>query len=215
MLDAELSSRRGLSIELPATHTARAFWLLLLAVLVEVDDARHLALVIVLDARHVAAGPDFQLSGLLALGNFGVERRPLRARLAALEAEADLLAGAAAVTRGRVDRHAARVAFLVAELVGAGLHDLEVIVAGQAFDAVGARGAHAVFGLGVPRFHFLAVDGPVEQVRTGDVAVGRLGLPFVRLEAQRCARPVNGRAADGLDDPGGKACEVLGHAPVA
>ena len=35
------------------------------------------------------------------------------------------------------------------------------------------------------------------------------------LEAQRCAGPVNGRSANRLHDPGGKACEVFGDAPVA
>ena len=168
-----------------------------------------------LDLQHLAVRPHLELAGRLALRDLGVERRPFRARLAALEAEADLLAGAAAVARLGVDRHVAGVHLLVAELLGAGLEHLEVVVAGQARDAVGAGHAHLVLGLGVVGLQLGQRDRPVEQVRAGDVAVGGLGLELVLLEAQRGAGPVHGRAADRLDDPGRQVGEVLRHAPVA
>ena len=62
--------------------------------------------------------------------------------------------------------------FLVAELARAGLHHLVIVVAGQARNAVGARDAHLVLGLGVPRLHLGERDRPVEQVGAGDIAVG-------------------------------------------
>jgi hypothetical protein len=110
-------------------HDARLL-ALLLAVLVEIDDAGHLASGVVLDARDVALGAHLEPARGLAGRDLGVEGRPLGAGLAALEAEPELLAGAAAVARLRVDRHAPGVDLLVAELLGAGLEHLVVGVAG-------------------------------------------------------------------------------------
>ena len=104
---------------------------------------------------------------------------------------------------------------LVAELLRAGLQHLEIVVAGQAGNAVGAGHAHLVLGLGVPRLHLGERDRPVQQVGAGDVAVGALGLELVLVEAQRGAGPVRRRAADRLDDPGRQVGEVLGDAPAA
>src|SRR6185437_16197792 len=99
-------------------------------------DAGHLAARIVLDLDHHAVGAHFEIAGRFALGDYGVERRPFRAGLAALEAEADLLAGSASVARLAVDRHSPGMDFLVAELLGTGLQHLEIVVAGQTGNAV-------------------------------------------------------------------------------
>lgn len=56
------------------------------------------------------------------------------------------------------------MAFLVAELVGTGFHNLEIIVAGQTFNAVGAGDPHLVLGLGVVRLQIGQRDRPVEQI---------------------------------------------------
>ena len=96
-----MSSSRGLSIELPATATTRAFWRCIAPLCVGIDHAGHLAGRIVLDLDRHAVGAHLEIAGRLALGDLGVERRPFRAGLAALEAEADLLAGAAPVARLR------------------------------------------------------------------------------------------------------------------
>src|SRR6202040_4466094 len=106
---------------------------------------------VMLDLERHAAWTNFQIAGRLALRNFSVERRPLGAGLATLEAEADLLTGAAAVARFAVDRHPAGMNFLVAELSGAGLQHLEIVIARQSRNIVGAGDAHLVLGLGVPR----------------------------------------------------------------
>ena len=39
--------------------------------------------------------------------------------------------------------------FLVAELLGAGFEHLEIVVAGETGNAMGARDAHAILSLGV------------------------------------------------------------------
>ena len=168
-----------------------------------------------LDLQHLGVGADLQVAGVLALGQFGDQGGPLGARLAALETEADLLAGAPVVPLLRVDRHVAAVEFLVAHRLGAGRQDLVVVVAGQARDAVGARDAHLGLGLGVVGLKFLQGDRPVQQVGAGQVAVMGAGLELVLLEAQAGARPVDGRAADRLDDPGRQAGEVLGDPPAS
>src|SRR5690606_40768448 len=124
-----------------------------------------------------------------AARDVGIGRRPLRPPLAALEAEAGLLAGHAPVVVGRVDRHAAGVDLLVAEREGALLKDLEVVVAGQAGAVAGAGDAEFRLGLLVPGRHLGAVDGPVEQVRALDRTVGRERLPLVVLETDRGAGP--------------------------
>ena len=63
--------------------------------------------------------------------------------------------------------------FLVAELVGAGLQDLVVVVAGQARNAVGAGDAHLVLGLGVVGLQLRQRDRPVEQVAPSDIRRSR------------------------------------------
>ena len=104
--------------------------------------------------------------------------------------------------------------FLVAERLGACLKDLEVVVAGQSGDAVGAGHPHFVLGLGVVGLEIGERDRPVEKVGTFDVAVGGLRLEFVLLKAQRSAGPVGRCSADCLDDPGGQVGEILRHPPV-
>src|SRR6202000_1955559 len=156
-----------------------------------------------------------EISGRFALRDFGVERRPFRTRLAALEAEADLLAGAAAIARLAVDRHPSGVHFLVAELFGAGLKYLEVVVARQSRNAVGASDTHLVFGLGVPRLHFGERDRPVQKVGAGHIIIGAPDLEFVLVEAQRGTSPMYRRAADRLDDPRRQGRKILRDPPGA
>src|SRR5690554_8184217 len=103
------------------------------------------AYVVVLDACHVGLGPQLQVPGDDAFGQLGVQGRPLGAGLAALEAEAALLTGRAAVAILAVDRHVTGVAG-VAHLLGAGVHHLEVVVARQPLVVVGAGHAHALLG---------------------------------------------------------------------
>jgi hypothetical protein len=170
---------------------------------------------VVLDLQDVRVRPDLQIAGRLALGQLCIEGGPFGADLAALEAEADLLAPRPPVARRRIDRHAACVALLVAELVGARLEHLEVVVARQPYDAVRAGDPHAVLSLVVVGLEVGEADRPVEQACTLDFAIDRPRLELVLLEAQAGAGPVHGRAADRLDDPGGQAGEVLGHPPRA
>ena len=105
--------------------------------------------------------------------------------------------------------------FLVAELFGAGLHHLEIVVARQSRNIVGAGDAHLVLGLGVPRLHFGERDRPVEQVGAGQIAIHAADPEFVLVEPQRCARPMHRRSADRFDDPGRHIGEIPGDAPVA
>ncbi len=157
--------------------------------------------------------PDLQLAGRLALRDFRVERRPFRTPFAALEAESGLLTAHAVVAIGRVDRHVAGMAFLVAELVGAGLEDLEIVVARKPLDAVGAGNAHLVLGLGVVGLEIGKRYRPVEQVGALDLAVVGQILEFVLLETQRRTGPVRRGPADRLDDPCGQVGEILGDPP--
>ncbi len=185
------------------------------AVPVEILDPRHLARIVVQDAGGVATVAHLEVAGRLAARDVGVGGRPLGTPLAALEAEAGLLAGLAAVIFGRVDRHVAGVDFLVAEREGALFQNLEVVVAGQAGAAAGAGDLQLLLGLVIPGRHLGRVDRPVEEACAGDLAIGRAGLPFVVLKAQRGAGPVDRGAAHRLDDPGRQAREVLRHPPVA
>jgi hypothetical protein len=187
----------------------------LLAILAGIDHAIDLALVVMGDGQHLRVGPQFEIAGRLAIGNLGIERRPFGARFAALETEADLQARAAAFARLRIDRHASGMDFLIAELLCTRFEHLEIVVAGETRDVVGARRAHLVFGLGVPGLHLGERQRPVEQIGAGHVAIGGLGLELVILETQRRAGPVDRRAADRLDDPGGQAGKVGGDAPAS
>ncbi len=105
--------------------------------------------------------------------------------------------------------------FLVAELVGAGFEYLEVIVAWQPFNAVGAGHPHLVFRLGIVRLELSQGQRPVEQVGALDLAIMCQRLELVLLEAQGRTGPVCRRAAHCLDDPGGQVGKVLRDAPAA
>ena len=67
------------------------------AVRIDIEDAGGLSGVVVDDLQHMALRTQVELTGRLRLRYLGVEGRPFGARLAALEAEADLLARAASV----------------------------------------------------------------------------------------------------------------------
>src|SRR3989454_2161951 len=102
----------------------------------------------------------------------GVQGRPLRAGFAALEAESDLHASEAALPRLAVDGHPPRVHVPVAELLGAAVEDLEVVVSRQTRDVVRAGHSKLVLGLVVVGRQLLVVERPVEQVRAFDPPVG-------------------------------------------
>ena len=167
------------------------------------------------DARHVRLRTQVHIAGLLGLWQFGVKRAPLGAALATLEAEAQLHALTPIVARATVDGHVAGVHFLVAQLGGAGVHHLEVVVAGQPWDAVGACHAHLVFSAAVVGLKLLQSHWPIHQVGTLDITVGGAHLELVLLEAQRCASPVRRGTAHGLANPGGQSGEVFRDAPSA
>ena len=158
---------------------------------------------------------DLHIAGRLALGYLGVERRPFRSPLAALEAEARLVAGNAAVSGRGVDRHPSGMDLLVAKLLRARLEDLEIVAARQAGPVARTGDAHLVLGLGVIGLEIGEGDRPVEKIGAGNMAVGRRLLELVLLEAKGCARPVGRRSADGLDDPGWQVGEVLVNPPAA
>ena len=142
-----------------------------------------------LDLQHMGLRPDLEIAGQLSIGNFSIECRPLGARLAALEAEADLQTGTAAVARLGIDRHVAGVDFLVTQLLGARFQHLVIVVAGQARNAIGAGRAHLVLGLGVPWLHLGQRHRPVEEVGAINGTISGPGLELVLLEAPRGTRP--------------------------
>src|SRR4029077_8937488 len=138
-----------------------------------ISDAGHLARSVVLDLRNVAFRADLHVPGRLALGDLGVERRPFRAPLAALEAEAGLMAGDPAVAGNRVDRHPAGMTFLVTELVRASLEDLEIVAPRQAWPVACAGDTHLILGLAVVGLKVGEGDRPIEKVGAWNMAVGR------------------------------------------
>ena len=188
---------------------------LLLAVLVEVDDPRNLSGGVVLDARHMAFSTQVHVASFLGLGQFGVQRGPLGAALAPLKAETDLHTTTPVVPWLAVDGHVTGMHFLVTQLFGACAEHLEVVVARQTRDAVGARDAHLVLGSGVVRLQFLQRHRPVHQVGACNLAIVGTGPEFVVLEPQRCASPVRRRAAHGFANPRGQVGEVFCQTPAA
>ncbi len=136
MEDALFSRRRGLSMELHATHTTLAFPPVVVALGAHVDHAGRLAAHVVLDPQHHGVRPDLHGAGFLARWDLRVECGPLGAHLAALEAEAELPARRPPVPRLAVGGGVAGGDLLVAELARAGLQNLGVVAARQARDAV-------------------------------------------------------------------------------
>jgi hypothetical protein len=134
---------------------------------------------------------------------------------ATLKAKSGLLAGKPIVVIKRIDCHTTGVDLFIAQCQSALFEDLVVIVAWQARTPAGA--GYTQFGLGffVPRCHLGAVYWPVEEIGPLDCAVTRQRFPLVILKAQACTRPMGCCAAHGLDDPGGKAGEILCHPPIA
>jgi hypothetical protein len=187
---------------------------LLLAVGIGIEHARDLAGGVVLDLQDHRLRPELELAGRLSLRDLGIERRPLGAHLAALEAEAELVAGGAIVARARVDRHPAGVDRLVADPGRAVVHHLEVVVAGQTGDVVGPGHAHLVLGLGVVRVHLGMRERPVEQVGAGDLAVRGLDRELVLLKAERGSRPVGRGASDRFAGPARQVRKILGDPPI-
>ncbi len=69
------------------------------AVFVGVHNACGLAFVVMLNLEHLRVRPNFEVTGGFAFRDFHIKRGPFCARFTALEAETDLLAGAAPVAR--------------------------------------------------------------------------------------------------------------------
>ena len=170
---------------------------------------------VVLDLRDVAVGTQVEVARLLGLRQLGDQRRPLRAVLVALEVEAVLDAGRAAVVGLGVGRVRPGRVVPVAELLGAACEDLVVVVRGQRRAAVAMGDAHLDLGLVVVGLELRQRDRPVEQARAVEVAVGRARGELVGLEAGAGACPVGRGPADGLDQPRGQTGEVGGHLPAA
>jgi hypothetical protein len=185
------------------------------AVAVVVEHLLRLAARVGIDPHHVRLGAQLHMSGGLRARQLGVERGPLRARAAALKAEAALEAMRAIVAHHAVDRHVPGIALLVADLHRAGRHHLEVVIGRQARQTVGARHAQLLLRAVVVRVELFARERPVEQIGVLDIAIGGPRLELVRLDAQARAGPVRGRAADRLADPCGQIRKVFGDAPAA
>ena len=167
-----------------------------------------------LDLRDMQIRADLHIAGRLALRDLGVERRPFRPPLAALEAEAGLVAGDPAVAGNRVDGHPSGVDLFVAKLFRARLEDLEIVAARQAGPVARTGDAHLVLGLGVIGLKIGEGDRPVEKIGARNMAVDGRFLEFVLLEAKGSARPVGRRSADGLDDPGRQVGKILVNPPA-
>src|SRR5258706_6009167 len=106
-----------------------SFLTLLIAILVNVDNARDFALGVVLNLDGLALGANFELARLFALGDLGDKRRPFRPGLASLKAETDLLARSPTVPRCGVDSHPSGMNFRITELFRAGFEHLKVVIA--------------------------------------------------------------------------------------
>ena len=187
----------------------------LVAILVGIQNPGDLARLVMLDLEHMATLAHFQIAGRFAIGDIGIGGGPFRAPFAALKAEPGLLAGCARAVLTRLDRHPAGMDLFIPKRLSSGLEHFEIVVAGQAGAVAGAGHAQLFLGQIIPRRHLIAINRPVEQIGPVDAAIGAQRLPFMRLKAQGCTRPMHGGAAHGLDDPGGQAGKVLGHAPVA
>ena len=96
------------------------------------------------------------------------------------------------MARLRIDGHAASMAFLVTKFVRACLHDLKVIIARQASNAVGPRDAQIVFRLGIPGRHLIGINRPIQKISPRNFAIVGFHLPFMFLETKRGPSPVNG-----------------------
>src|ERR1700733_4462397 len=106
---------------------------------------------------------NLHIAGRLALRDLRVECGPLCPPLAALEAEAGLMAGDTAVAGRGVDRHPAGVDLFVTKLLGARLEDLEIVAAWQARPVARTGHAHLVLGLGIIGLELGESDRPVEE----------------------------------------------------
>ena len=154
---------------------------LFLAVFVEVDNTVDQAFFVVGDAHHMRLRTQVQITRCFGLGDFSVERRPFGTAFAALETKAQLHATATTVTRLAVDGHVPCMHFFVAQLFGTGVHDFEVVVAGQTGDAIGTGHAHFVFSFGVVRLEFFERHRPIQQVGTLDFTVNGFGTELMLL----------------------------------
>src|SRR6185312_16598796 len=111
-----------------ARHADEPRFLPLLAALaVAVDHACDLAIHPMLDAQGPTLDTQIEFASGLGARNLGVERAPLRTRLAALHTEPLLDAEPALVRRARIDGHVVRVHALVADALRTVVHHLEVI----------------------------------------------------------------------------------------
>ena len=147
---------------------------LVLPVLVRIEHTSDLALRIVLDLQHHAVGTQFELSGLHRLGDFGVERGPFRADLAARSAESDHLAGRTPIADHRVDRRGSHLE-RVPRLFRAIVDDFEGVGFRLTGKAVGAGDPHLAFRPVVVRRQLIQADRPIDQIGSRHRTIGGSG----------------------------------------
>ncbi len=165
----------------------------------------------VFDPRGAALVAQVQISGRLGARNLRVQRAPLGPGLASLDAEALLDAQPAAIRRPGVDGHVVGVHALVADALRAVVHHLEMVRGRQARIAVAPRDDHAFLGELVVVLQFGVFDGPVDQRRALDVAVGGASPHLPGPDARRRAGPMHRGAAHRLAGPRRQRRIVLRH----
>ena len=154
-----------------------------------------------LDAERHAARANLAAAGRLGAGQLGDEGGPLAARLAALHAKADLIAGVAAVAGHRVDGHVVGAVVAIAHAFRAERHDPVVVGPPLQRDVAPPADAHLALGLTQEGLHFVEVERPVLQSRAIDIAVGRAHLELVSARARAHGRPMERGAAQPLACP--------------
>ena len=188
---------------------------LLVALRVAVDDRVDTAVRAMLDPHGVAAQPQVEVAGRLGARDLRIQRAPLGAGLAPLDAEALLDAHAALVRRPRVHGEVSRVHAAVSDPPRAVIHDLEVARRRQARIALPAGHEQPPLGEFVVALELAVVDRPVDQRRAGEGAVGGARAHLPRLNSRRGAGPVYRRSAERLRGPRRQPRVVLGHRPAS
>ena len=159
------------------------------ALAVGIEHARRAAAIVVLDRERHGVGAKLEPARRLGARDLAIKRRPLGARLAPLHAEADFIAGVAAIARCLVDGQATGMNIAVAEPAGAREHDLGHVGRAHRRQPVGSHDPEFLLGPHVVGLEFLKADRPIEQARTVDRAVGAERLELVGLKTRACWRP--------------------------
>ena len=206
---ALISSSRGDSIELPATHTTRA------ACWCRLPSASRYSTPSTRPASSWVIWTAWRLRPQVAAcrspapgGSPGRRCDHFEPCLVALEVEAVLDRGRPAVVRLGVRAVRPGGVVLVADPLGAVGEHLVVVVGRQRGPAVPVGRADRLLGLVVVGRQVVEVIGQSSRFAPVDVAVVGARPELVRHEPRGGAGPVGGRAADRLDDPGRQVREV-------